>query len=52
MGGEDQANSLRQIVRSGLTENMAVGGALFELESIRRSRCGVDRLVDDGMVVG
>ena len=34
MGGEDQANSLRQIVRSGLTENMAVGGALFELESI------------------
>ena len=34
MGGEDQAKSLRQIVRSGLTENMAVGGALFELESI------------------
>jgi branched-chain amino acid transport system substrate-binding protein len=34
MGGEDQANSLRQIVRFGLTEDMAVGGALFELESI------------------
>jgi branched-chain amino acid transport system substrate-binding protein len=34
MGGEDQANSLRQIVRAGLTEDMAVGGALFELESI------------------
>jgi branched-chain amino acid transport system substrate-binding protein len=34
MGGEDQANSLRQIVRFGLMEDMAVGGALFELESI------------------
>ena len=34
MGGEDQTNSLRQIVRFGLTEDMAVGGALFELESI------------------
>jgi branched-chain amino acid transport system substrate-binding protein len=34
MGGEDQANSLRQIVRFGLIEDMAVGGALFELESI------------------
>jgi branched-chain amino acid transport system substrate-binding protein len=34
MAGEDQANSLRQIVQSGLTESMAVGGALFELESV------------------
>jgi len=34
MGGEDQANSLQQIVRSGLSQDMAVGGALFELESI------------------
>ena len=34
MGGEDQANSLRQIVRFGLIQDMAVGGALFELESI------------------
>ncbi len=34
MGGEDQANSLRQIVQFGLVEDMAVGGALFELESI------------------
>ena len=34
MGGDDQINSLRQIVRFGLTEDMAVGGALFELESI------------------
>jgi branched-chain amino acid transport system substrate-binding protein len=34
MGGEDQANSLEQIVQFGLTQDMAVGGALFELESI------------------
>jgi branched-chain amino acid transport system substrate-binding protein len=34
MGGDDQVNSLEQIVRFGLTEEMAVGGALFELESI------------------
>jgi len=34
MGGEDQVNSLKQIVRYGLNQDMAVGGALFELESI------------------
>ena len=34
MGGADQANSLEQIVRYGLVRDMAVGGALFELESI------------------
>jgi branched-chain amino acid transport system substrate-binding protein len=34
MGGDDQANSLTQIVRFGLAQDMAVGGALFELESI------------------
>jgi branched-chain amino acid transport system substrate-binding protein len=34
MGGDDQANSLRQVVRYGLNQDMAVGGALFELESI------------------
>jgi branched-chain amino acid transport system substrate-binding protein len=34
MGGQDQANSLRQIVYFGLPEDMAIGGALFELESI------------------
>ena len=34
MGGEDQVNSLKQIVRFGLADEMAVGGALFELESI------------------
>jgi branched-chain amino acid transport system substrate-binding protein len=34
MGGDDQVNSLKQIGRFGLTDQMAVGGALFELESI------------------
>ena len=34
MGGDDQVNSLRQIASFGLTDQMAVGGALFELESI------------------
>ncbi|HLN11294.1 MAG TPA: ABC transporter substrate-binding protein [Xanthobacteraceae bacterium] len=34
MGGADQSNSLAQIVRYGLLQDMAVGGALFELESI------------------
>jgi branched-chain amino acid transport system substrate-binding protein len=34
MGGDDQANSLTQIVRFSMTQDMAVGGALFELESI------------------
>lgn len=34
MGGDDQANSLQQIVRYGLSQDMAIGGALFELESI------------------
>jgi branched-chain amino acid transport system substrate-binding protein len=34
MGGDDQVNSLRQIVRFGLNQDMAVGGTLFELESI------------------
>jgi branched-chain amino acid transport system substrate-binding protein len=34
MGGEDQSHSLAQIVRYGLMQDMAIGGALFELESI------------------
>ena len=34
MGGDDQVNSLRQIASFGLTDEMAVGGALFELETI------------------
>jgi branched-chain amino acid transport system substrate-binding protein len=34
MAGDDQANSLRQVVQFGLSQDMAIGGALFELESI------------------
>jgi branched-chain amino acid transport system substrate-binding protein len=34
MGGDDQVNSLEQIVRFDLAREMTVGGALFELESI------------------
>jgi branched-chain amino acid transport system substrate-binding protein len=34
MGGDDQANCLQQIVRYGLNQDMAITGALFELESI------------------
>jgi branched-chain amino acid transport system substrate-binding protein len=34
MGGADQVNSLRQIASFGLSQDMAIGGALFELESI------------------
>jgi branched-chain amino acid transport system substrate-binding protein len=34
MGGDDQVNSLRQIASFGLTDQMAIGGALFELETI------------------
>jgi branched-chain amino acid transport system substrate-binding protein len=34
MAGEDQSHSLEQIVRYGLIQDMAIGGALFELESI------------------
>jgi branched-chain amino acid transport system substrate-binding protein len=34
MGGDDQVNSLEQIMRFGLGEEMTIGGALFEMESI------------------
>jgi branched-chain amino acid transport system substrate-binding protein len=34
MGGEDQARSLEQIAQFGMMQDTAVGGALFELESI------------------
>jgi branched-chain amino acid transport system substrate-binding protein len=34
MGGDDQARSLDQIAQFGMSQDMAVGGALFELESI------------------
>jgi branched-chain amino acid transport system substrate-binding protein len=35
MGGGDQVNSLKQFVQFGLDKEMAVGGTLFELESLR-----------------
>jgi len=35
MGGADQVNSLKQFVQFGLDKEMAVGGALYELESMR-----------------
>jgi branched-chain amino acid transport system substrate-binding protein len=35
MGGQDQVNSLKQFVQFGMQKEMPVGGALFELESIR-----------------
>jgi len=35
MGGADQVASLKQFVQFGLDKQMAVGGALFELESLR-----------------
>jgi branched-chain amino acid transport system substrate-binding protein len=35
MGGGDQVSSLKQFVQFGLDKQMAIGGTLFELESIR-----------------
>jgi branched-chain amino acid transport system substrate-binding protein len=35
MGGSDQVNSLKQFVQFGLQKQMALGGALFELENLR-----------------
>jgi branched-chain amino acid transport system substrate-binding protein len=35
MGGGDQVNSLKQFISFGLEKQMAVGGTLFELESLR-----------------
>jgi branched-chain amino acid transport system substrate-binding protein len=35
MGGGDQVNSLKQFVQFGLQKQMAIGGTLFELESLR-----------------
>jgi branched-chain amino acid transport system substrate-binding protein len=44
MGGGDQVSSLKQFVQFGLDKQMAIGGTLFELESIRA--------VSDGARVG
>ena len=35
MGGGDQVASIKQFVQFGLDKQMAIGGALFELESLR-----------------
>ncbi|HTZ37620.1 MAG TPA: ABC transporter substrate-binding protein [Stellaceae bacterium] len=35
MGGADQVNSLKQFIQFGMDKEMAVGGALYELESMR-----------------
>jgi branched-chain amino acid transport system substrate-binding protein len=37
MGGGDQVSSLKQFAQFGLNKQMAIGGALFELESLARS---------------
>jgi branched-chain amino acid transport system substrate-binding protein len=44
MGGGDQVSSLKQFVQFGLDKQMAIGGTLFELESLRA--------VPDGARVG
>ncbi|MBV9829341.1 MAG: ABC transporter substrate-binding protein [Alphaproteobacteria bacterium] len=35
MGGGDQVNSLKQFIQFGMEKDMAVGGALYELESMQ-----------------
>ena len=35
MGGGDQVSSLKQFVQFGMNKDMALGGALFEIESVR-----------------
>ncbi len=52
MGGLTQINCMKQFTQFGMQKEMALGGALFELESIKSvSAGGADRLVDYGMVV-
>jgi len=48
MGGGDQVASLKQFVQFGLDKQMAVGGALFELESIRAEMQSPE-VVSDGL---
>jgi branched-chain amino acid transport system substrate-binding protein len=52
MGGTDQVSSLKQFVQFGLDKQMAVGGTLLELESIRALPEGARVGWDHGMVVG
>ena len=53
MGGLAQINCMKQFVQFGMAKEMALGGALFELESDQvGAEGGADRLVGHGMVVG
>ena len=52
MGGLAQINCMKQFTQFGMQKDMALGGALFELESIKAVPDGrADRLVGHGMVV-
>ena len=45
MGGLTQINCMKQFTQFGMDKEMALGGALFELESIRACPRGAGRLV-------
>ena len=52
MGGLTQINCMKQFTQFGMGKEMALGGALFELESIKALPAGrASRLVGHGMVV-
>ena len=53
MGGSAQINCMKQFVQFGMAKEMALGGALFEIEvGALGAEGGADRLVGHGMVVG
>ena len=53
MGGLAQINCMKQFTQFGMQKDMALGGALFEIEVDPRRPAGSPGwLVDDGMVVG
>ena len=53
MGGSAQINCMKQFVQFGMNKDMALGGALFEIEiGALGAQGSPDRLVDHGMVVG
>ena len=53
MGGLAQINCMKQFTQFGMQNDMALGGALFELESDPvGAEGGAGRLVGHGMVVG
>ena len=52
MGGLTQINCMKQFTQFGMQNEMALGGALFELESIKGCPAGgANRLVGHGVVV-